>query len=283
MKNAVLAIIVTYNRLECLKECLVALNRQTCKNFDVLVVNNGSTDGTKDYLEIQTNIIIINQENLGGAGGFYAGMKYGFEHGYEWIWLMDDDGLPESKQLECLLKYGNQGYRVLNALVVNKDDHSHLSFGKMIPVTELKKDVTEEIFHPFNGTFIHRSVIEKIGYIKKEMFIWGDEQEYLLRVKANGYTPMTVVSAIHYHPQEKGKRLNVFPFSQSKYIWDKPKNLSKIYYRNLGYISKTYGIHWYSGSKTFIFHVIAFLWRFRFGEIYKFIKYYHKGEKGIFE
>lgn len=280
--NKVLSVIVTFNRLACLSECIVSLAKQTNQCFDILVVNNGSTDGTKEFLESRTDIITIHQENLGGAGGFYAGMKYMYEHGYDWLWMMDDDGLPESKQLENLLKYGEKGNYVLNALVVNREDHTRLAFGNMELVTEYKDYLTDKIFHPFNGTFIHRSVIEKIGFIKKEMFIWGDEQEYRRRMMANGYTPKTVTSAIHYHPQEKGKRLNVFPLCSGLYVWDKPKHLSKIYYRNLGYIEKNYANHWYSGLKLIVFHVFAFLWRLRFGEIFKFIKYYQRGRRNIF-
>ena len=95
MMKKVLAIIVTYNRLDCLKECLASLNSQTCQDFDILVINNGSTDGTKEYLDSKENLLKIHQNNLGGAGGFYAGMKYMYDNGYEWLWMMDDDGLPE--------------------------------------------------------------------------------------------------------------------------------------------------------------------------------------------
>lgn len=72
----VLAIVVTFNRLQCLKECLTALDSQTSKDFDILVINNGSTDGTKEFLDSRDDLLKIHQDNLGGAGGFYAGMKY---------------------------------------------------------------------------------------------------------------------------------------------------------------------------------------------------------------
>lgn len=276
--NNILAIIVTYNRLECLKECIGALENQTYKEFDILVINNGSTDGTKEFLESLGDILKIHQANLGGAGGFYAGMKYMYEHNYEWLWMMDDDGLPEQRQLENLLKYGEKGNLVLNAQVLNKDDHTRLAFGKMELASVYKEEITDKLFLPFNGTFIHRSVIEKVGYIKKEMFIWGDEQEYRRRMMVNGYTPMTVTSAIHYHPQEKGKKLSILPFYKGKFIWDKPKHLSWIYYRNLGYISKTYGLR-----RQRLYHIIAFAWRLRWGEIYKFCKYYQRGRNNIFD
>ena len=59
-----------------MKICVETVRKQTYKYFNILVVNNGSTDGTKEWLVQQADIITINQENLGGAGGFYTGMKY---------------------------------------------------------------------------------------------------------------------------------------------------------------------------------------------------------------
>lgn len=284
MENNILAIIVTYNRLECLKECIAALRGQTYKEFDILVVNNGSNDGTKEYLESQESILKIHQENLGGAGGFYAGMKYMYEHRYEWLWMMDDDGIADKHQLENLLKYAGGEYLFLNALVVNIDDHSRLSFGKMQPVESFDgKTLTDEVFHPFNGTFVHWSVVDKVGLIKKEMFIWGDEQEYRCRVKSYGYKEFTVVPAIHYHPREKGKKLYVLPYISKRYIWDKPSNLSWIYYRNMGYITKNYHNKWYSKLGVVGNYIIALTWRLKFKELYKFYKYYNWGRKGIFD
>lgn len=281
-KTNILAVVVTYNRLDCLKECVAALRMQTYKQFEILIINNGSIDGTKEWVEKQNDLLLINQENLGGAGGFYTGMKYMYDHHYEWLWMMDDDGMPDPSQLEMLLKYKGD-YLFLNALVVNKNDHSRLSFENMNLVSEFDEmTVTEEFLHPFNGTFIHWSVIDRVGFIKKEMYIWGDEQEYRKRVNKNGYREATIIPAIHYHPCEKGKKLYVIPYICKRYVWDKPKAMSWIYYRNLGYIDKTYQRRWCSGMRNVIDHIIAFSWRLRFRELFKFLKYYSRGRQGNF-
>lgn len=80
MTTQVAVTVVTYNRLNLLKECLQALRRQTIK-ADIIIVNNGSTDGTKEYLDSKEGIFVIHQENLGGAGGFYAGTRQAFKAG----------------------------------------------------------------------------------------------------------------------------------------------------------------------------------------------------------
>jgi rhamnopyranosyl-N-acetylglucosaminyl-diphospho-decaprenol beta-1,3/1,4-galactofuranosyltransferase len=59
MSDKVLNVIVTYNRLNDLKVCVEKVRAQTYKNFDILVVNNGSTDGTTEYLAEQTDIKVL--------------------------------------------------------------------------------------------------------------------------------------------------------------------------------------------------------------------------------
>ena len=74
----VTAIVVTYNRLPLLKQCLAALRAQTVQGFTVLLVDNASTDGTADYIKTlaMPGLVCRNPgENLGGAGGFAYGIR----------------------------------------------------------------------------------------------------------------------------------------------------------------------------------------------------------------
>lgn len=98
------------------------------------MVNNGSTDGTKEWLARQTDIITINQENLGGAGGFYTGMKYMYDNGYEWLIMMDDDGIPDKDEIKNLIQSYDKVVSatgkevILNALVADKDNRDYTAF-----------------------------------------------------------------------------------------------------------------------------------------------------------
>ncbi len=80
----VTAIVVTYNRLPLLKQCLAALRAQTVQGFTVLLVDNASTDGTADYIKTlaMPGLVCRNPgENLGGAGGFAYGIRAAVELG----------------------------------------------------------------------------------------------------------------------------------------------------------------------------------------------------------
>lgn len=286
MENKKVAcIVVTYNRLSLLKNAIYALKKQSYENRTVFVVNNGSTDGTKEWLDTQTDMIVINQENLGGAGGFYAGMKEAFDRGYEWIWLQDDDGEADTKQLEKLIAGAERlNSKFVNALVCCIDNPDLLSFGlncegkAISTVSEAEK--FSELYNaicPFNGTLIHRDIIQNIGLVKREMFIWGDEVEYTNRVRKAGYKLYTITDAIHLHPKSRVSVSYIIPFVKVFGIIVPPANRRKIFFRNMGYNSR------YAKSRGKLFNYMLyfayFLIRLNIVGLADFVSFYSKGIK----
>lgn len=91
-----LIIIPAYNEAESLKSVIERL-RRTCPGYDYLIVNDGSTDGTKELCEENHYNMITHTENRGLAGAFRTGMKYALQNGYDAALQFDADGqhLPE--------------------------------------------------------------------------------------------------------------------------------------------------------------------------------------------
>ena len=286
-KNNIAAVVVTFNRLNLLKKCIDGIRNQSYKYFDVIIVNNGSSDGTEEWLNSQKGIFLINQENKGGAGGFYTGMKAAYNAGYEWVWLMDDDGVPGKSQLQMLVEGCHKhNVKFANALVCNKDKPEELAFelydeGKLIKnVSEATMKETIDSINPFNGTIIHRDVIQKIGFVKREMFIWGDETEYNQRARINGFKRVTITSAIHNHPANKKKTQTIIPFINKGHISIAPPKISHVFYRNIGFI-----YHFYFKQreyKIFLYYFASFALRLNCIELFKFVKYFNQGRHNIF-
>ena len=192
--------IVTYNRLGFLKEIIEALRNQTKKLDAIIVVNNSSTDGTKDWLESQNDLIVINQENLGSSGGQYTGFKTAYDMGFDWIWTMDDDVVPKPDCLELLLDgFDENTIRTPLRLTVDGKPFMNdaISYNLKNPLRSIWNDVysqknlvdeiTDAIGITFEGPLIHRSVIEKIGLPEKKFFIYGDDTEYFIRAWKAGF------------------------------------------------------------------------------------------------
>ena len=76
----IVAVVVTYNRIELLKRTVRCL-QQNKPVSSIVVVNNGSTDATAEWLKTQPGLIVISQANVGGSGGFYTGMQYAYQAG----------------------------------------------------------------------------------------------------------------------------------------------------------------------------------------------------------
>jgi GT2 family glycosyltransferase len=227
----VIAVVVTYNRRELLSECITALRNQTRPPDAMLIINNGSTDDTEQWLAQQSDIFFINQNNLGSSGGFSTGINWAYKNNYSWIWCMDDDGYPKEDALENLLDADDGSLRLMNCAVIDKENKKSFVWKtkQYKTLDEVDCKLIEGIGHPFNGTMLHRRIVERVGVPKPKYFLWGDETEYYYRiVRRNNIPVCTDANSIHYHPSTA--------FSIKK-DWDYVSGWKMYYYiRNRFYI-----------------------------------------------
>tara|TARA_A100001011_G_C14321259_1_gene850780 strand:- start:4103 stop:5002 length:900 start_codon:yes stop_codon:yes gene_type:complete len=214
----VLAALVTSNRCQLLERCIKHLKLQTKEPYEILVVNNGSTDNTEFFLK-KNNIKFINQNNLGSAGGWHTAIDYAIKNNFEYIWLMDDDGYPEKYALEKLIKNFKKDYSCISSIVIDEKDHTKLVFPMPlnikknifninIPFIKLRdynffKRYNIKFYnfcHLFNGALLRISDLKNIGNVNKEYFLYGDEVDYYYRLNKIGKL-MTLVNCHHFHPQ----------------------------------------------------------------------------------
>ncbi len=199
MKNTVAVVLITFNRLELLKEVLTGIQNQTYPIDRIFVVNNGSTDGTSEWLAVQDNITVINQENVGSSGGQYTGIKAASECGTKWIWTMDDDVVPASDCLEKLLipegdsivraplRYAAEGgvfYNDVKKLNLNNPFSS--IWEGIIEDKDLENEYIEADGITFEGPLFASSYVELIGLPEKKFFIFADDTDYMIRLVKAG-------------------------------------------------------------------------------------------------
>lgn len=279
------AVVVTYNRPELLRRCILAIKAQTILVGGIIVVDNNSEIPAQDALfDICEGLHFVRLScNLGGAGGFHIGLKEAMARGADAAWLMDDDGAPDHRCLE-MFNMPTGIATILNALVVDEIRRERLAFalfvsGKGIASVAHAHELAAPdgiiwgVANPFNGTLINRAAYELMGDIKLECFIWGDEVEYLKRALKFGVKVGTAVNAIHNHPFPKAPTVNLGIFGKIKIC---PSDRAHYHYRNLGFINWNY-----NGLAKFlaigIIHIMYLSFFINFREGKKFISYYWDG------
>lgn len=194
IENPVAAIVVTYNRLELLQQCVGALHNQSAA-CDILIVDNASTDGTAQWLASQSDLYYRNTgSNLGGAGGFNYGMRWAVEAGYDYVWLMDDDTLPQPDALEKLLGAdkvleGNYGWLSSKCLWTD-GSICPMNLQRVSPYKEICLKETDNGIMPaqmasFVSLLLRREMVLKYGLPICAFFIWTDDLEYTRRISRN--------------------------------------------------------------------------------------------------
>lgn len=199
LEKKVTALVVTYNRKELLKECLTTLIEQTYSLDKIIVIDNDSTDGTDEYVtQLCEQVDKINyfklNENLGGAGGFYEGIKKSLETDYDFLWLMDDDTIPNKDSLENLVDdmqtikekasflasyvYGVEGEPMNVPKISDRKEQNGYPFWYKY----LDQGLVEIKSATFVSLLIKREAINTVGLPLKEYFIWGDDEEYTQRL-----------------------------------------------------------------------------------------------------
>ena len=229
----VIAVVVTYNRRALLSECITALRNQTRKLEAILVINNGSTDDTEDWLISQKDIFFVTQKNIGSAGGFNTGISWAYKHHYSWIWCMDDDGYPKENALEKILQEDINTLCLRNCAVLNKADKKTFVWKvkNYTTIDDADERIVYGVGHPFNGTMLHRNIVERVGLPQQRLFLWGDETEYLYRITSKNKIPVcTITDSIHYHPAAAATYKNDWDYQTTWKMY--------FYVRNRFYIHK---------------------------------------------
>ena len=233
VNEQVCAVVVTYNRKALLLECLDAIIAQSHPLEQILLIDNASTDGTADLLlekgYLSNSLIKYLQlpDNIGGAGGFHEGIKWAFEQGFDWIWIMDDDSIAERNALAELLtareKYDQEQYpRLLASKVVWVDETLHPMNLPRVKTSEYcyleslilasEKSMLSLRSTSFVSLLIHRTLVQQYGLPIADYFIWSDDVEYTGRILRNEFGVLVPSSVVRHKTSEKSTPLNKLVF-----------------------------------------------------------------------
>lgn len=245
-EKRICAVVVTYNRKEMLMTCIKKLLMQEGAQCDILVIDNASTDGTKEYIASLVDRERVKYKstvyNIGGAGGFRVGMEIAVLMGYDLIWLMDDDTYVYKDSLITLLNADEDlksDYGFLSSIADWKDgtlcnmNRQRVSITR--PISDYSFDLVKIKMASFVSFFIKSSTILEVGLPIKDFFIWADDLEYSRRISKK-HTCYAVIASHVLHNMRSNHKVGIEAESRDR-LWR-----YKMLYRNEVYIYRREGI-----------------------------------------
>lgn len=222
MNSNICVVIVTYNRIQDLKTTLKKYEEQTLKPSSLIVVDNASRDGTYEFVEEWKNnagtfkrIVIHSEKNCGGAGGFSIGITEAMKSECDFIFLSDDDAIPDTDALEKLIEcYQRLDQKdSIAALCTRVNDQFGISYVhrskvkkgllsiRRIPTksSDYRAPFFDVDLLTFVGAMLKKETVKKIGLPLAEYFIHEDDAEYSTRIRKIGRI-VCVNGSVMTHP-----------------------------------------------------------------------------------
>ncbi|MDX2176875.1 MAG: glycosyltransferase family 2 protein [Candidatus Sumerlaeia bacterium] len=224
----VLAIVVNWNKRTCLRDLLASLRRLGGAPFDILVVDNASTDGSaemvrNDFPEVRLH---VTPRNIGGAGGFNTGMRIGLgdPKGYQFLWLLDNDVVVHPGALDGLLRVMREEPKCALAgstLLLLDDPGQVQECGARIDWTDAR--VTRIGEGPlaklpagarFDADWVAAcsllarvDAVRQVGIWDQEYFVLWDDMEWGIRMKRAGWTVRSTTESQVRHESFQNRRV----------------------------------------------------------------------------
>lgn len=258
-EGTVAAVVVTFNRLEKLQTTIASLRASERRPDAIVLVNNASTDGTGAYLDSvahEEDLLVLHlPENVGGAGGFAAGLQEAWRLGFDWFWIMDDDCYPEPTSLPRLLAEHTALEAHLGRLVpfscsvVKAVDGALCEMNEAVTAWDWPRFLLAGFSSvrvrecTFVSVLLPREAVERVGLPLVEYFIWYDDKEYTKRL-ARAFGPgLQVLDSTVVHDMGVNRGVNygritdadVWKFAygarnQASYRWHYEGKLSYLTY-----------------------------------------------------
>lgn len=200
-------IILTWNNWEVTVACLESVTRLAYPDFEIVVVDNGSEDGTPDRIRENYPVVslIENSRNLGFAAGCNVGLRYALQNESDYVFLLNNDtvvppdlvdvliaeaeALPRLGILAPMLRYGDNPEQLWftgsrrHPLTLESVD-----FGPLGPRRHSQPDVRHPVDYIFGtAMLIPAAALREIGLFDEAFFMYYEDMDLCLRMQAAHY------------------------------------------------------------------------------------------------
>lgn len=241
-KNSVAIILVNYNGISDTIECINSILKIKNRNYKIIVVDNNSKDYEADKLEknFPDIIVIKSNKNLGFSGGNNLGIKYAMENKYEYILLLNNDTIIDSEMIDYLLKYADNNTITVPKMYYYTDKKTiWYAGGNISKLTgRVKHNRKNKIDHNSKENIkkcsfatgccllIHCDIINKIGYLNEEYFMYCEDVDYCLKALESKIKILYIPQAKLWHKVSKStggsfSHFSVYYMTRNRFIYIK--------------------------------------------------------------
>lgn len=229
-------VICNFNKKQYVLNCIKSIFEQTIDDFDIYVVDNASTDGSADAVKEEYGdkvTLLVNEENLGGSGGFNTGLRKVIEVGYEYLMCVDNDVVFDKDAINQLYLFlqTNPDVGMVGSKIFYMDNPDTIwSYGGEI---DFKKYVQKDLYRncvdnedipksayctyvPACSLMVRKEVVEKVGIMPEDNFIYLDDMEWGYNVTHAGYKVAVCGESKVWHKCGGRNSVNTF---NNYYMW----------------------------------------------------------------
>jgi hypothetical protein len=246
MKNRVAVVVLNWNGINDTLECLGSLQKQSYKNFRIVVIDNGSTDNSQELLDkykdahINTDIV-YNPKNFGFAGGVNTGIEYALNDDFEYVALFNNDAIANKDWLKNLVNaIGPQDIGISTGLLLRIDGSTIDTTGEQysvwgLPFPRNRNNKTIKaagggmVFGATGGASLYKtSMLREIGFFDEDFFAYYEDTDISFRAQLAGWKVAYSPDAIAYHKEgATSKKIPGFAVYQTF------KNLPLLFLKNV--------------------------------------------------
>jgi GT2 family glycosyltransferase len=257
-------VIVNWNKKDYVLNLLEQLQNIDYDNYEIIVVDNASTDGSPDSIreKYPNTQLIINSENLGGTGGFNTGIRHALAKGeFKYLWLLDNDAVIEKTTLVELVKVMESDSQIGIAgsrIVDTEEKDMTVALGGLFkwntigvtPFYRNKRGIDEQNpkevdYVAICSALVRVQSLDKVGLMDERLFFFWDDMDWGLTFKDNGFKVMAVPQSVVYHPsfteKRRGQNTDYYGIRNSLLVYTKHTGMLKrflIFYNYFRYLCK---------------------------------------------
>ncbi|GHU53898.1 hypothetical protein FACS1894132_07400 [Clostridia bacterium] len=217
--KSVAVVICNYNKKNFVLNCIKSVFASNFTNFDLIVVDNASNDGSVQEINEQFAdrlTLLVNDENLGGSGGFNRGMEYAMEKGYKYIHLLDNDVVIDKNAISSLYEFMEKHIDagVCGSLILRMDkpdiiqDYgANIDLENFTPKANFKdKKADKNLIKYLECDYVaacsamyRLETLQKTGAINKDFFLYWDDMSLSKEILLAGYKVYAEKSSKVWH------------------------------------------------------------------------------------